>query len=220
MFWSVLAATIVGGFLRFANLDLKPLWIDEAALGLGFLSRQEYIGNVLIVHNDWWMRLPYAIAGTLTIPAAYFVTRRKQTWVCWIIAIFPLFVFWSRLARPYAIVGLYVVLAWRWWWAMGFALLQSPSALLGVNFISHRWWKTAICAALAVYFYFQRGDVGLGKDFLNTDFLFNNPRVWYAPILAGLLYLNDYLLPRVFDRHPVRSEGDSERVVGTAGVVQ
>jgi uncharacterized membrane protein len=198
----VIAATLVGMCLRFINLDANPLWMDEALLGCGYLTHQEFIGNLLVVHNDFWLRFPYALAGTLTIPAIYIVLKHKNLWVCWFIAVFPLFVFWSRLARPYALAGLFVVLAWRWWWMMIPALLQTPAALLGLRFAKKFYVLGLVVVAVCVYLVRPDSD---GR-FFDTSFLFYNPRIWYVPTLAGLLYLCDYLLPFLVHRYPLLSQ--------------
>jgi hypothetical protein len=194
---SVILATLLGGVLRFYDLSVPPLWIDEALLGCGYLRGQEFIGNLLVVHSDFWLRFPYALAGTLTIPAVYYVTKERQGWLPWVVAVFPLFVFWSRLARPYALAGLFVVLAWRWWWVMGVGLLCTPVALLGLKVRKH--WSVVLFIAAAALFYFIRSDVQNGKDFDLTFFL-DNPRLWYVPLLAGLLYLADYVIGPLLTR--------------------
>lgn len=195
---SLIIATLVGGVLRFYNLGGPPLWIDEALLGCGYLTNQEFLGNLLVVHSDFWLRFPYALAGTLTIPASYLVLKNKNTWVCWVIAVFPLFVFWSRLARPYALAGLFVVLAWRWWWMMGVALLSTPIALLGIKLRKH--WGLLVFIAVATLFYFIRPDIQ-EKSF-TLDFFLEQPRLWYVPLLAVLLYTCDYGLPLLLRRFP------------------
>lgn len=200
----VIAATLVGGILRFVNLGENPLWIDEALLGVGALSRQEFIGNLLVIHSDFWFRFPYALAGTLTVPALFYVMENKRFAVYsgWFVAVFPLFVFWSRLARPYAIVGLLVVLAWRWWPVMIPAILQSPAALLALRWKKKYYIPPLVGLALIVYAIRPDSD---GR-FFDTSFLFNNPRIWYVPILAVLLWCGDYLVPMVRRRYTPRAK--------------
>lgn len=199
----LIAATLLGAFLRFNHLTLQPIWMDEALLGGGFLKQQEFIGNLLVVHSDFWLRFPYALAGTLTIPASFYVIKNKQIAIiaAFFIAVFPLFVFWSRLARPYALAGLFVVLAWRYWWFMFPAILTTPAALLGWH-ISKRYWQFAALAALAFFLYYIRHDVQGGSDFINIHFLSTNPRTWYVPLLICILYFSDYLLPQLLRKYP------------------
>lgn len=212
----VALATVLGGYLRFSNLAVPPLWIDEALLGGGYLTGQEFIGNLLVVHDDFWLRFPYALAGTLTIPAVYLVLKHKNLYAVWFVAVFPLFVFWSRLARPYALAGLFVVLGWRWWWMMFVALASTPVALLGTR-VQH-WPRILSFVAVAVGMYLIRNDLD-EKDFLSADFLLNNPRLYYVPLLAGILYLCDYCLPVLQRRHSAVRKGDSDEVVEPAGRV-
>jgi hypothetical protein len=191
----------VGAYLRFTNLDFHPLWIDEALLGCGYLVRQEFIGGLLAVHDDYWFRFPYALAGTLTIGAIYLVMKNKgfAIYAAWAVAVFPLFVFWSRLARPYALAGLCVVLAWRWRWVMVAAILQTPMAIIGLRWAKHP--ATFILIGFAVAVVAIRPDT----EKISLDFLLTNPRLWYVPLLAGLLWCGDYVLPRLIIRSSDRA---------------
>lgn len=200
----VFAATAVGAFLRFTNLWDNPLWIDEALLGVGALPHQEFLGNLLVVHDDYWLRFPYALAGTLTIPALFYVMENKRFAVAagWFVAVFPLFVFWSRLARPYALAGLFVVLAWRWWWAMWPGLACSPVALLGMRL--RKSWTTPVLIASALILYLVRPDGD--ARFFDPDFFLTQPRIWYVPILVVLLWCGDYLVPWLGGRNSFRAK--------------
>jgi hypothetical protein len=215
---SVILATLVGMCLRFYNLSGSPLWIDEALLGEGYLKGQEFIGNLLVVHNDFWFRFPYALAGTLTIPAVYFVTKNRQAWVSWLIAVFPLFVFWSRLARPYSLAGLFVVLAWRWWWFMIPGILTTPVALLGIR-LTKKYHRALIFTGVAGMLYYIRPDVQSSSDY-GLSFFLDQPRLWYVPLLGVLLYTCDYLLPFLFKRFPVIREWLPTGVVDLSGSVR
>ena len=83
------------------------------------------------------------------------------------------------------------------------ALLQTPAALLGLRWIKHPRIIGLIGLALAMYAI--RPDTGDGR-FMDTGFLFRNPRIWYVPILVSLLYVGDYLLPYLSKRYSVFSK--------------
>jgi hypothetical protein len=92
---AVLALTVVGGALRFYALDRPPLWGDEAATYARICATYRDLLDVLRdaafppLHYQlyWWLsrhmpmdpfglRLVPAIAGTLMIPAMYFLARQ------------------------------------------------------------------------------------------------------------------------------------------------
>jgi hypothetical protein len=193
----IMLITLLGAFLRFADLGKAPLWIDEAMLGTHMLTQQEYIGNILIVHDDLWLRFPYALAGTLTIPVFWWAMRQRPLaiWGSLLIAVFPLFVFWSRMARPYALAGLFVVLGWvpSFWWMGIISLFSTPAALVGINFKKMPWWGIVFVVALTIAFYFTRIDVMAGKSFFDLNFILAASRLWYLPILTLLLWGCDYI---------------------------
>src|SRR5271169_278831 len=131
--------TLVAGYLRFHGLGADPLWVDE--VGFGYLvqngGNQEFIpkwfGQLFRLHSEFGLRFLPALCGTLTVPAIYFVVDKYKLESALFVAVFPLFVFWSRMARPYAVAGLFLVLSWRYWWMMIPAIMTTPIALVGVN---------------------------------------------------------------------------------------
>lgn len=194
--------TIIGAFLRFYQLDLRPFFVDEALFGLWVreagLPSQEWIPILLgklmpdtEIGLRWW----FALAGTLTIPAMYFVTKKNSAAL--LVAIFPLFIFWSRMARPYAIAGLFIVLGWRWFWFYIPALLSTPVALTGIKFIKQKWFVTLSVIAIAVILFYLRPDT---ERFTNTSGLemwLYSSRFWYIPALAIILYFYEFILPKL-----------------------
>jgi hypothetical protein len=205
--------TILGAYLRLANLSGPPLWIDEA-LFAGWIKevpRQEFftllIAKVLPT-NEFYLRLPVALAGTLTIPAFYWATgkSRKSLYGAAFIAVFPILVFWSRLARPYAFAGLFMVLGWRWWGFSIIAILSTPMSLISLNLfrlkeIRYRWYYAGL-GVVSFLVYFIRPDVNQAGDFFDPVFLFTMKRFWYVPILTILLYCCSYLPDRYFTKDP------------------
>ena len=205
----------LGMFLRFYDLGGKPLWIDECLFA--FMVKdgnyiQEtipvFIGHVLGLHSDFWLRSISAVCGTLTIPAVYFVVNKRKLSAALIVAIFPLFVFWSRMARPYAVAGLFVVLGWKYWWSYIPALLTTPISIVGIRLVNWNFSKQKkILLSISVLFvvaiiYLIRPDAGRNWSFQQV---FLSSRWFYVPFITALLYVFDYLLPFLDGRFIKRS---------------
>ena len=197
----------VGSLLRLVNLGVPPLWVDEG-LFINFWkigARQEFIpvwiNHLFAPTTEFWIRFPFALAGILTIPAIYLAIKDKThaLLAAGVFATFPIFVFWSRLARPYAFVGLFIVLAWRWWPFYFAGLLTSPVTMLGIDLVKlkKRWWIYAAMLAVAIGMYLIRPDSHESSKFFSPNFILKDKRQWYVPLLAGLLYLFDYGIPLV-----------------------
>lgn len=196
--------TALGLFLRCEGID-RPLWVDEAlfASWVGEVPHQEFLPVALAglfgVHPEWVLRLPFVLSGTLTIPALWYILKDKaHAWtVVLFIAIFPLFVFWSGLARPYAMAGLFSVLSWRWRYFQVLAVLCTPLALIASPPLSLRDWRALIPVGLSIFIalvsFSLRGDTG--RDFLDATFLHNASRLHYLPALALCLWVGRYALP-------------------------
>jgi hypothetical protein len=191
----LLAITIIGGFCRFWNLGGDPLWIDEAWFGfLAYDSKitQEFVPAYLTMFfgfkSEFGLRFLSAFCGTLTIPAMYYVVKIRKLELAALTAVLPLFVFWSRMARPYAIAGLFLVLSWRWWYFMVPAVFTTPVALVGLKIIKQKKYILLGAGLLTTVLYFIREDSGRGWTL--TQFL-NSPRWWYLPVLGIMLYASE-----------------------------
>jgi len=197
-------AIVLGGFLRFDGLGIKPFWIDEVLFVWwikGGLPHQEFVPVILAklfnLEGEFWVRFPFAMAGTLTIWSVYYISRDKLigSFLALVVATFPLFVFWSRMARPYVFAGLFVALGWRLPWCYFVALFTTPAALIGVNLLKVKklFWLYLALGTVALVSYVVRADVVSGADFLNLHFLTSIGRVWYVPCLAVILYLSQFV---------------------------
>jgi len=183
--------TLIAGYLRFRGLGDNPLWVDE--VGFGFLvqngGNQEFIpkwfGQLFGLHTEFGLRFLPALCGTLTVPAIYFAVDKHKLGSALFVAVFPLFVFWSRLARPYAVAGLFLVLSWRYWWMMIPALMTTPIAVVGVRL--NKWTLGLI--ALGIVFFFIRPDAFRGWS---ISLLQISSRWWYLPALTLVLYLTEW----------------------------
>jgi 4-amino-4-deoxy-L-arabinose transferase-like glycosyltransferase len=208
-FWIILF-TLIGGILRFYDLGGEPLWIDESLAALWVkesdLVMQEFIpvlsGKLIWFlggQSEFWLRFTSALCGTLTIPAMYLVIRKRKNLAALIVALFPIFIFWSRMARPYAVAGLFIVLGWRWFWFYIPALLTTSTALIGVRllpFKDKRWLILSGCLVLTAITFFIRPDAGRftgSNDFFALIDV--SSRWYYIPYLAFILYTFDIFLP-------------------------
>lgn len=203
MKWGVWAAFVVGVALRLRDIA-RPFWMDEA-LYMNWLSSsrpQEFltvwIGKILVflgLDSEVWIRLPFVLAGSLTILAVYWVIREKRfALACAVfVSACALFSFWSGFARPYAVAGLFVVLGFRWWWFYPVALLATPFSIVGLNLfkVKKHWPLYLIFIAAAVVMFKIRPDSG--RDFFNWSFLSHAKRLWYLPVLSFVVHLGYFL---------------------------
>jgi hypothetical protein len=118
-----LTALVVAAALRFAALGQKPLWCDELAslqrLGLSFTAHvQAMKGNHPLFElllrlwmppdgSDAWMRIPSAALGVAAVWMTWRLVRglgaRYGLVAAWLMALSPLHVMYSRIARPYSL---------------------------------------------------------------------------------------------------------------------
>ena len=156
--WLAVAGIVVGGGLRMVHLGRWTLWCDELAslrrattLGFGAHLRAMRGNHPLyevgalrpwtrLTTSDGGARWPSAAAGTLTLVLVWLIARGMGPAVgaasVWLLALSPLHVLFSRLARPYALATFWAALAMgfcvlalrRWRWAfLGYGV---TSALL------------------------------------------------------------------------------------------
>ena len=191
---------IFGLLLRLRDIA-RPFWMDEV-LYMNWLHSgrpQEFvtvwIGKILLflgLGSEVWIRMPFVIAGSLTILAVYWVIRDKRyAMACAVfVAICPLFVFWSGMARPYAFAGLFMVLGFRLWWCYPVAMLTTPFSLVGLNVFKFRWWYLLFVIGAVVLFLIRPDS---GRDFFNWRFLAHAKRLWYLPLLSIIVHLGYFL---------------------------
>jgi uncharacterized membrane protein len=208
--WATLALiTVVGGWLRFNGLGNAPLWVDECIF-YDLIRRggtQEFvpvwIATILGLHSEFWLRSMSALAGTLTIVAIYPFKgdRSAGIYPSIVVAVMPLFVFWSRLARPYAVAGLFMVLGWRYWQFYILAVVTTPISLIGVRITDKKWGRLIGFAVLAIFMYVIRPDSDKFFSLSSLWTAFTTSRWMYLPALAALLYGTEYLLPWLRHRY-------------------
>jgi len=188
--------------LRFWQLGGKPLWIDEV-LFYQFVtegSTQEFVpvfitkflSNFVNIHNEFWLRLPFALAGILCVASIFLIKgiNRDSIFLACVFAFFPLFVFWSRMARPYVFGSLFIILGYKWWPFYFLSVLTTPLSIIGLNLIEFKKrWPFYLIIILFAYFLLQiRPDIDRG---FNLEFLYNAKRIWVLPATIFFLYLDD-----------------------------
>ncbi|MEO7432590.1 MAG: hypothetical protein ABIV12_10985 [Dokdonella sp.] len=145
LWWAVLVAAVVAGIvLRLYQLRSQVLIDDEwhavrmliradaSAIATHFGFADYCIPLTLYFRwlyehaalNEWQMHLPSLVAGVALLIAASTLLRQtlslpaRAIWVA-LLAISPVLIYFSRIARPYALVailGVVAVLAFRAWW--------------------------------------------------------------------------------------------------------
>jgi mannosyltransferase len=135
--WPLAALTLLAAALRFSTLDLQSFWYDEAFTPVHVLHPG--LGATLhsVVHTEntpplWYvliwawsrifglgevaLRFPSALAGVASVPVAWGIGqelsgRRAALATASLVAVNPLFVWYSQEARAYALFVLCVALA-------------------------------------------------------------------------------------------------------------
>jgi mannosyltransferase len=135
--WPLAAITVFAAVLRLSTLDLQSFWYDEAFTPIHVLHPSLWATLRSVVHTEntpplWYviewadsrllgtgeiaLRLPSALAGIATVPVAWAIARelssRRAAIVCaTLVAVNPLFVWYSQEARAYALFVLMGALA-------------------------------------------------------------------------------------------------------------
>jgi 4-amino-4-deoxy-L-arabinose transferase-like glycosyltransferase len=130
--WPLLALTALAAALRLSTLGLQSFWFDEAFTPIHVLHTSLITTLKAVVHTEntpplWYaiewldwrvlgsgevaLRLPSALAGIATVPVAWAIgaelgTRRTAIACAALVAVNPLFVWYSQEARAY---GLFVL---------------------------------------------------------------------------------------------------------------
>jgi len=134
VWWPLAALTLLAAVLRLSTLDLQSFWYDEAFTPVHVLHPSLSATLTAMVHSEntpplWYvlvwadsrilgtgevaLRLPSALAGIATVPVAWGIGRelsgRGAAIACAaLVAVNPLFVWYSQEARAY---GLFVLCA-------------------------------------------------------------------------------------------------------------
>ncbi|HEY4812575.1 MAG TPA: glycosyltransferase family 39 protein [Solirubrobacteraceae bacterium] len=130
--WPLIGVTLLAAVLRLSTLDLQSFWYDEAFTPVHVLHPSlwatlrsvthtentpplwyvlEWVDSRLLGTGEIALRLPSALAGIATVPVAWAIaheiegspTRRAAIVCAVLVAVNPLFVWYSQEARAYAL---------------------------------------------------------------------------------------------------------------------
>ena len=161
----ILAVTLLAGALRLLQLGEWSFWIDEAhtwrdatmlldgegsfmstqrrMYPLPFLLLRFLLSVGVLGHDEWSLRLPFALIGIVTVPLLAVCGRRLVgTWpavlAACLLALSPWHIFWSQNARGYGLV------------VLGSVLLMHRMHVLFCNGRGSDLLLTALFAVLAI----------------------------------------------------------------------
>ncbi len=162
---AVFVLTVLAGVSRFVSLDRPGIWIDEAStfrrvsgtydqmldtlefdyFGPLFYSIEWTIRQFHVL-NPWFLRLVPAIAGTLMVPAMYFLARQlcsiRTSLVTALLTLCSAFMInYGRDAKMYMTFWLFAALSagtFFWWlrtrtWTAWLAWIAASCAMMGLN---------------------------------------------------------------------------------------
>ncbi len=135
--WPLAALTLLAAALRLSTLDLQSFWYDEAFTPVHVLHPSLLATLRSVVHTEntpplWYvvawadsrvlgtgevaLRLPSALAGIATVPVAWMIGRelagrRVALLTAALVAVNPLFLWYSQEARAYSLFVLMAALA-------------------------------------------------------------------------------------------------------------
>ena len=165
------APVLAAAFLRFVWLGQRTLWVDELAtlqrLGLGFAEHVRAMrGNhplyeVLLrlwasaESSDVWIRLPSAALGVLAVWLTWLLLRslgrREAAAGAWFMALSPLHVMYSRIARSYSLAVTLALLS-------NITLLWALKRRRLVPYLAY-----VLCTALMVYANLVAGSIWVAQ---------------------------------------------------------
>jgi hypothetical protein len=172
------------------------MWIDEAktalvARGEGFQGGREFLQ--VLFYKLWgdpnllMLRIPIIIASSLT--AAFLYRNANSFVVAVVVALHPFFVHWGTLARPYALAGLFIVLAFRSKWFYIPAILATPFAIIGLNWYKaweQKWFYLFLIISAVIWYNMMPLSE---SNHFRLEFLYEAKRLWHIPVISLLAHL-------------------------------
>jgi mannosyltransferase len=231
----------LGLFLRIFEIWRKPLWLDEASSY--FLTNQTNVMDVWtaafndhhaplhfivlwtvkwIGSNEFWLRIPSAIAGTLTILVVFLLARElanEETGLiaAALIAVSPYHILYSQEARMYGMAVLFISLAFYMFFRAARTRSFTDWAVFGVScalaFYTHFYTSFAILALLISYviirwkefrFPQQNGDNPKASFTLPSDFRYFLlgvviSGILVTPLLGSFFNQSGYFVSHTFN---------------------
>lgn len=213
--------TVIGCALRFTRLGAQSIWVDEG-MTIAWIAEMETRGWGTLVENihgplhaaamfltsrlsmdEWWLRLPSAVAGTLAIPAVARLGRRLWSprvgmTAAALLAVSPFALYYAQEVRSYSFTILFssltIVAAWD--------LARRPTWRSGVTLV--------VCELLAVFSNLNGVFMAVGLNLWVLFTLARNRRawrVWLLPHAAAALVLVPYAWQTVQQVRPERLVG-------------
>jgi mannosyltransferase len=205
--WYVFCLTLLGLSLRIYRLDFQSLWLDEVitfvTANAPFLTilTNPYDMNIpplyyltahlilKIGYQEFFLRLPSVVFGTLTIPLFYLVLRnwwgRSSALIgMLLITVSPFHIWYSQEARPYTLLLLLAALS-VWFFQQ-----------LMRNDVSH-WMKVGFVVSTAMTFYCHTVAIAF-IGFLAFYVLLTTPyKLWkgWGALFAAIVLL---ILPAIY----------------------
>lgn len=174
-------AILVAAGLRFADLGRWPLWVDELAtlqrLDLTFTEHVAAMrgnhplyelllrGWAVSGNSDARVRMPSALMGVVSVLLLWLALRRTNRWAAivaaWLLALSPLHLMYSRIARAYSLatmLALLNLLAFQWALRRRGALPLMTYVFISAALIYSNLIAGLICVAqgLFVIWFFRR----------------------------------------------------------------
>jgi mannosyltransferase len=207
--WPLAAIVLLAAALRLSTLDLQSFWYDEAFTPVHVLHPSLFATLSAVVHHEnnpplWYLiawadarvlgtgevalRLPSALAGIATVPVAWAIGRelggRAVAALCAaIVAVDPLFVWYSQEARSY---GLFVFTA-------ALSLLCFLRARREPSQANMAWFAISGALALLSHYFAAFLLVGMALVLLGD----RRTRRAVLPALAALAVVGLALLPLI-----------------------
>ncbi len=204
--WPLAALTLLAAALRFSTLGLQSFWYDEAFTPVHVLHPSLWATLRSVAHTEntpplwyvlawlcervfgageWSLRLPSALAGVATVPVAWAIGRelsgRRAAIACAaLLAVGPLFVWYSQEARAYGLFVLSAALAFLCF----LRVLREPSP--------RRMAAFALAGALALLSHYFAVFLLLA---MCAWLLWRHRRAW--PAVAAIVLVGAALVPLV-----------------------
>jgi 4-amino-4-deoxy-L-arabinose transferase-like glycosyltransferase len=190
--------TAIGCVLRFTRLGAQSIWVDEG-MTIAWIAEIESRGWGTLVENihgplhaaavylasrvsmdEWWLRVPSAVAGTLAIPALAQLGRRLWSprvglTAAALLAVSPFALYYSQEVRSYSFTIVFASLTM----AAAWDLVRRPTWRTGVTFV--------VFELLAVLSNLNGVFLAVGLNIWVSFALARNRRAWLVWLLPHAL---------------------------------
>ncbi|MFO7890731.1 MAG: hypothetical protein R6V04_10380 [bacterium] len=195
---------IIGALLRLKYLSL-PFWIDEV-LFYNWVTKTpkqaffpvllfKFYGLFVDLKNPVLLRLPFVAAGLGCISVVWFYFKNYyiRIFMATLMACFPLFVYWSAIAKIYVFAWLLIALAWKWKFFYILLALTTPVGVVGFNFfeIKKNYKIYLLSIGIIGLLFIFRGDTE--RNFLDWRFMSHAKRIWSVFIFSAVMHIMQFI---------------------------